>query len=83
MNRKLPGQWTGRSGPINWPPRSFDSNPLDFYIWSHLRSLVYSSTLNYVETLKSICGRFSDDTQHARNLELPLGAMRRQTDAHI
>jgi hypothetical protein len=40
MNQKFPGWWTGRGGPIAWPPRSSDLNPLDFYLWSHLKSLL-------------------------------------------
>jgi hypothetical protein len=45
-----------------------DLNSLDFYMWSHLKSLVCSSPVDDVETPKSNCGRFSDNTQHARNL---------------
>ncbi|KAJ4436304.1 hypothetical protein ANN_18935 [Periplaneta americana] len=43
LDRKFPDRWIGRSGPIAWPPRSPDLNPLDFYLWGHLKSLVYSS----------------------------------------
>jgi hypothetical protein len=43
LNRKLPCQWKGRGGPIAWPPGSPDLNRLDFYLWGHLKSLVYSS----------------------------------------
>lgn len=25
--------WIGRGGPIAWPPRSPDLNPLDFFLW--------------------------------------------------
>jgi hypothetical protein len=32
MNRKFPGRWIGRGGPIAWPSRSPDLNPLDFYL---------------------------------------------------
>jgi hypothetical protein len=28
LNRKFPGQWIGSSGPIAWPLRSSDLNPL-------------------------------------------------------
>jgi hypothetical protein len=40
LNRKFPGHWIGRGGPIAWPPHSYDLNPLDFYLWNHLKSLV-------------------------------------------
>jgi hypothetical protein len=27
LNRKFPGRWIGRGGPITWPPLSPDLNP--------------------------------------------------------
>ncbi|KAJ4451308.1 hypothetical protein ANN_02769 [Periplaneta americana] len=42
LDRRFPDRWIGRGGPIAWPPRSPDLNPLDFYLWGHLKSLVYS-----------------------------------------
>lgn len=33
--------WIGRGGPINWPARSPDHNPLDFFVWPYTKSLVY------------------------------------------
>ena len=27
---------------IEWPPRSPDLNPLDFYLWGYLKSIVYT-----------------------------------------
>jgi hypothetical protein len=37
-----------------------DLNPLDFYFRGHLNALVYLSSGDDVESLKSNCGRFSD-----------------------
>ncbi|KAJ4440315.1 hypothetical protein ANN_08454 [Periplaneta americana] len=31
LDRRFPDRWIGRGGPIAWPPRSPDLNPLDFY----------------------------------------------------
>ncbi|GFX05641.1 putative transposable element [Trichonephila clavipes] len=31
-----------RFGPVNWPPRSCDSTPLDYFLWSYVKSLVYA-----------------------------------------
>ena len=28
-----------------WPPRSPDLNPCDFYLWGHLKSMVYNNPL--------------------------------------
>ena len=42
LNTRFGHRWIGRGGPQAWPPRSPDLNPLDFYLWGHLKSLVYS-----------------------------------------
>jgi hypothetical protein len=42
-------------------------NLLNFYLWSHWKSLVYSSTVyRYGKSLKQNCCRFSDARQHVR-----------------
>ncbi|GFU13098.1 putative transposable element [Trichonephila clavipes] len=41
-----------RFGPVNWPPRSCDLTPLDYFLWGYVKSLVYADkpqTLNYLE----------------------------------
>ncbi|GFU76015.1 transposable element Tc3 transposase [Trichonephila clavipes] len=30
-----------RFGPVNWPPRSCDLTPLDYFLWGYIKSLVY------------------------------------------
>ncbi|GFY07000.1 putative DD41D transposase [Trichonephila clavipes] len=30
-----------RFGPVNWPPRSSDLTPLDYFLWGYVKSLVY------------------------------------------
>lgn len=34
-------RWIGTNGPKRWPARSPDMNPLDFFLWGHLKGLVY------------------------------------------
>ncbi|GFU54726.1 DUF4817 domain-containing protein [Trichonephila clavipes] len=29
-------------GPVNWPPRSCDLTPLDYFLWGYVKSLVYA-----------------------------------------
>ncbi|GFW46052.1 DUF4817 domain-containing protein [Trichonephila clavipes] len=39
-------------GPVNWPPRSCDLTPLDYFLWGYVRSLVYADkpqTLDHLE----------------------------------
>ncbi|GFV66285.1 transposable element Tcb1 transposase [Trichonephila clavipes] len=44
-----------RFGPVNWPPRSYDLTPLDYFLWVHwsnVKSLVYADkpqTLDHLE----------------------------------
>ncbi|GFT42749.1 DUF4817 domain-containing protein [Trichonephila clavipes] len=41
-----------RFGPVNWPPRSCDLTPLDYFLWSYVKSLVYTDkpqTLDHLE----------------------------------
>jgi hypothetical protein len=42
----------GRAGPVAWPPRSPDLNPIDFYLWEHLKTLVYSNPIQDVDTFR-------------------------------
>lgn len=42
LDNKYPGRWIGRGGPRAWPPRSPDITPLDFYLWGHVKTLVYT-----------------------------------------
>ncbi|EFN64866.1 hypothetical protein EAG_03637, partial [Camponotus floridanus] len=53
LKEMFPRKWVGRSGPITWFPRSPDLNPLDFFLWGYAKSLVYSSTVDNVETLRN------------------------------
>ncbi|GFV83978.1 DUF4817 domain-containing protein [Trichonephila clavipes] len=41
-----------RFGPVNWPTRSCDLTPLDYFLWSYVKSLVYADkpqTLDHME----------------------------------
>ncbi|GFW78608.1 transposable element Tc3 transposase [Trichonephila clavipes] len=41
-----------RFGPVNWPPRSCDLTPLDYFLWVYVRSWVYADkpqTLDHLE----------------------------------
>ena len=51
LNQEFPGRWVGRGGPIRWPARSPDLTPLDFYLWGHLKDVVYNSKVNSREEL--------------------------------
>ncbi|GFV41717.1 transposable element Tc3 transposase [Trichonephila clavipes] len=41
-----------RFGHVNWPPRSCDLTPLDYFLWGYVKSLVYvdkPQTLDHLE----------------------------------
>ncbi|GFV45159.1 putative LOC100569746 [Trichonephila clavipes] len=41
-----------RFGPVNWPPRSCDLTPVDYFLWDYVKSLVYADkpqTLDHLE----------------------------------
>ncbi|KAJ4451228.1 hypothetical protein ANN_02688 [Periplaneta americana] len=61
---KYPDRRIGRGGPIAWPPRSPDLNPIDFYLWGYLKSLVYSSPVPDMESLRN---RIVADCEEIRN----------------
>jgi hypothetical protein len=42
-------RWIGRGRPTAWPPHSPDPNFLDFYMWEHLKSLVYAAPVDNEE----------------------------------
>jgi hypothetical protein len=42
LNSVYPGKWIGRGGPVGWPARSPDLTPPDFFLWGHLKEVVYS-----------------------------------------
>ncbi|KAJ4450783.1 hypothetical protein ANN_02213 [Periplaneta americana] len=64
LDRRFPDRWIGRGGPIAWPPRSPDLNPLDFYLWGHLKSLVYSSPVPDLESLRNRIVECSEDIRN-------------------
>lgn len=51
LNQQFGVRWIGRGGPIAWPPRSPDMTPLDFYLWGHMKSLVYETPVESEEDL--------------------------------
>ena len=36
-------RWFGRGGPIAWPLRSPKLAPMDFFLWGHIKALIYMS----------------------------------------
>jgi hypothetical protein len=46
LNDAYRDRWIGRGEPTAWSPRWPDLNPLDFYLWEHLKTLVYAAPVD-------------------------------------
>ncbi|GFV67904.1 putative transposable element [Trichonephila clavipes] len=50
-----------RFGPVNWPPRSCDLTPLDYFLWGYVKSLVYADKPQTLYHLEDNIRRVSAD----------------------
>lgn len=68
LRQKFPERLISRNGIINWPPRSCDLNPLDFFLWGYIKDKVYENKPNSISHLKeAIChiiGTITSDLCH-------------------
>lgn len=66
LDRILPGRWVGRRGAIEYPPRSPDLTPLDFYLWGTVKNEVYRQRPRTIEELRAkieeVCAAITPDT---------------------
>lgn len=54
LNHVFPNRWIGRGGEINWPPRSPDLSPNDFFLWGTLHDRLYNGrTYQNVDALRA------------------------------
>ncbi|GFW72770.1 putative transposable element [Trichonephila clavipes] len=63
-------------GPVNWPPRSCDLTPLDYFLWGYVKSLVYADkpqTLDHLEdNIRRVIGDINVGKSH-RKLDVQIG----------
>lgn len=54
LDTTYPNKWIGRGGPTPWPARSPDLTPMDYYVWGHMKTLVYDdpNPITSVEVLR-------------------------------
>ena len=67
LDEALPLRWCGRGGgvggsgdPVNytrgcleWPARSPDLTPLDFFLWGYVKNIVYQEQIYNIDQLKA------------------------------
>lgn len=58
LNEIFPDRWIGRRGPIEWPPRSPDLTPLDFFLWGYIKNKVY---VTQPQNLNDLRQRITDE----------------------
>ena len=52
LDRHFPARWIGRGGYVAWPARSPDLTPLDFFLWGHVKTIVYETPVDTVQELR-------------------------------
>ncbi|KAK0166333.1 hypothetical protein PV328_004759 [Microctonus aethiopoides] len=63
LHGSFPGRVISRFGDRNWPPRSCDLTPLDFFLWGFLKSKVYANKPTTIHALKEEIKRCIKDIQ--------------------
>lgn len=53
LNEIYTDRWIGRRGSIEWPARSPDLTPMDFFLWGYLKSKVYETEPLTTDVLKN------------------------------
>ena len=52
LDKTFPDRWIGRRGWIDWPPRSPDLTPTDFFLWALIKERVYATKPRDLQALK-------------------------------
>jgi len=53
VGSEVSGTWLGRQGPHEWPARSPDLTPCDFFLWSWAKEEVYRAKSHTLEQLEN------------------------------
>ena len=64
LSQRFGHRWIARGGAVSWPPRSPDLTSLDFYLWGHVKSLVYETP---VESKQDLIGRITAAVEIIQN----------------
>ena len=68
LNDKLNGRWIGRRGAIEWPARSPDLTPCDYFLWGFLKNKVYGQKIRNLDILKETITHFIDEIRNDQEL---------------
>lgn len=53
LDEVFPQRWIGRRGAIEWPARSPDLTPLDYFLWGYVKSKVYTTKPQNLDELRA------------------------------
>lgn len=75
LDRHFPGRWLGRRGPHEWPARSPDLTPCDFFLWGWAKEEVYRTkprTLDELEDrIRQVLGNIPQEFLHKSTESIP------------
>ena len=54
LDAELPNRWIGRQGSVDWPARSPDLTPMDFFFWGVFKDSVFSQSPRTVADLRRL-----------------------------
>lgn len=53
LQTKFPGRVISKRGDVNWPARSCDLTPLDYFLWGYVKGKVYANNPQTISELKN------------------------------
>lgn len=54
LDQKFANRWIGRRGSIEWPARSPDLTPPDFFLWGYLKNIIYKVSPSTIAELRRL-----------------------------
>lgn len=63
LQQRFPEQIISRNSDVNWPPRSCDLTPCDFFLWGFVKSRAYANKPETIPELKSEIQRVIGEIQ--------------------
>lgn len=82
-------QFISRFGPVNWPPRSCDLTPLDYFLWGHVKAHVYRDKPATIDALEANIEAFIHEIpadmleRVCQNWTLRMGHLKRSRGQHL
>lgn len=68
LNLNFPQMWIGRNSPLHeWPPRSPDITPMDFYFWGVIKNRVYKTR---PRNRQELCEKITEACREVTPVEL-------------